>query len=338
MISGSNSVQNQPLASVTAKAASIAHYPDTGPLQQLTVRTQTVTTAAAIEVRVETVDQATGYPTGNLVAAGASAVIATPVSNTVYKVTLTTPPNVVRGDLHAIVMQATSGTPNMNLGRWNNARSVASQFPYCAAATTAAYSKATSHLGMHNYYINGSWQVPSGMYPYTDTAATVMTTTSAERGNRFSLPFASRIGGLWVTGPYNVVSSFQLTMYSMSDVILAQTASSGDISKNAAGNSDKPWLLRLATDVELDPDEEARVAIKVLSGTNVTIGSVSVSEAGFLDAMPGGGTVFSTTRPAGGGAWTDNQLRKETIGPIITAINIPPGRSIHDAGSWKAAA
>ena len=121
------------LAAAGQKIAFVFRAPKTGTIDQVGFLVRAVTVSQTLKVSLETVNPATGHPTGTLIAAGASGTVASPAANTFYEISLGTPPSVTINDYIAVVIEFDSTGGNLQIAAWDTQTSTGdyAQFPYC---------------------------------------------------------------------------------------------------------------------------------------------------------------------------------------------------------------
>lgn len=177
----------------------IFSIPKTGTLKKIGFRTGTVTAADTINVRLETVDATTGYPSGTLYlneSPGSSGSQAAPSSNTTYWVALngTTGVSVTKGDIVAIkiLLDYVDGVLDIlahtYLGSYN--------LPYTEDYLGASHAK-SSETPNYGLEYDGEIVPVVGMFPaiYTSVSPSWFTTT-LKKGLCFQVPFKCRICGV----------------------------------------------------------------------------------------------------------------------------------------------
>jgi hypothetical protein len=304
------------IASNTAKLAAVLEMPVAGTLSKIWFKTVAVTTPADIVITVETIAPASpaGAPSGTLVATGATGTVTAPTANTVYEVALTTPVALNRKQSLAIVAASPSGTPNQQIGKFNNPPAVATGFnlPYQALATTGAYANAINPPSF-GLFVDGTWLHVSGMYPISSgpavSAITTANTTPNERGTLFTLPIGARIQGVWAQVQAMVASTVQI--YDMANVLVAQAT------PVPPPNVPAVMSCMFAAPVDLPAGFQGRVSVKPTTNTTSTMYYFDMSSAAHMTAIPGGTDWHSSTRKDAG-AWTNTPSRRECVGLIIS--------------------
>lgn len=318
-------VTTMALTATTHRAAAAFQAPTSGSLSQVGFRTGSVTTAADLRVRVETI-ASDGNPSGTLVAAGAEQTVASAsvTANTWIDVTLGTAPTVSTGDLLYLVIDAPSGTPNLNISRTSGGVSYA--LPFTNLFTTL-WARSESSRPVMAVMIGGSWRT----VPQTFPVATISTTsfnsgsTPDERGNKFTMPVDAQVDGAWVALNTTGGGACDIVLYDSSSTVLAsQSIPASFPTLNA------PHLVMFDSAVSLAKNDVCRIVLKPTSVTNVALPHRTFPDATRAALM--GGDFHRTTR-VDGGAWTDTTTARENIGLMISQVHDTSGGA---TGRYKA--
>lgn len=196
------------LDSTSDKMAWIGTSPVTDSITTIYFRTQTVTTGADVDVRIETVSS--GRPSGELWDTTTNIVVtvADGDDNVWKTATLTSAASLNAGDQFAIVIASSAGSPNMGLATGSDSLSPSGfcgSFPSLVANTTGSYAVVTllprSFEWIVEFSSAGIKYMPS-LSPL-DGAMTLTAFNSGsdpnERALRFIVPFKCRIVGARVS-------------------------------------------------------------------------------------------------------------------------------------------
>lgn len=312
-----NTFSSMAITATTHRAGALMQVPVTGTLSEIGVRTVTVTAAEPLRVRVETV-AGTGDPSGTLLATDSEGAIASPAANTWYDVALTTPVAVTRGQRIAIVVDAPTGTPNLNIARLTTA--VAQGYPFTDLFTTSWLKTASAPVVALK--INGSWASTPATWPVSNVASLSYGTSSTpdERGNRFLVPFACTVEGLWV-GISNSAAPYDVVLYDMADNVLASQSFPANADQ---GGTTLPRMMMLDQEVTFAAGDEGRITFKPTTTTVQILRSITVPTLAHWPAVNGRDTFYRTTR-TDAGAWTDDTTSREDIGFILSALGSDSG-------------
>ena len=305
------------------KAAAIVRAPKAGVISKVWWRTMNVTTGDTVDVRLETVDAATGAPTGTLLGANsnASQVVGSGDDNTVFTTTLTTGPTVAKGDLFAIVIVqgAVPGVMEVatlqgsasggNGGRWG-------QFPYSALYTTS-WAKSSNVVCMTFEYDDGSYAQLPGVFPASTLLSESFNTGSTpdEIGNIFQVPFPCTVGGAWVLS--SLAGDATLKLYdSDGSTVLASVA----LDKDVRGGQNRPYEVPFTSSITLTKDTNYRLTLLPTSATNVAMEGLTVNAAAVMNAFCGGANMHRTER-TDAGAWTQTTTSRMWMGVFIDGLD-----------------
>jgi len=305
------------------KAGWVLRAPKTGNIRKVGFGLYTVTTGATVDVRIETVDTSTGFPTGTLwgTNTNASQVILDTDDFKWFTTQLTGDAAVTRNDLIAVVIvnpQTSYGT--MIIPIFSDEES---QFPYSVWYQTS-WGKYNGPI-MALEYSDGSYEGIPGIWPMKAASTVTFNSGSATklRGLRFKLPFPARITGVEFHTLAVAGADFTVQLYgSDGSTLLGSVAQDGDLNRN--GSSAFPSRLLFDSPVEVAKDVYYRIVIKPTTGTNVTIYDYDVETAAIMDAAPGGQnfhyTSANTATPAGESDWTNTLTKRPFLNIIIDGL------------------
>jgi hypothetical protein len=334
---------NRTLDSANERWAFIFRAPKTGTLDRFEAAITVSTFNAASRIRFSFQDiDSNGVPDGIAdqyrifaMSAGTAQWIVPPGPMTSDGTDLGTKRSVTRGDWVACVIDYnvfTSGDSIIVLCDTVGTDSIAKDGYYVADDLTGGgtWSRLTSgkpRLALR--YVNDDYPVvvPGIVLPHKASGVVHVEsgTTPDEFGNRFVLPFACKVSGVWAywdqegstgTGTFKIYDSSNNVIASY-DVESAKTASQG------SGTIDYPTMFLFNSDVELAANTLYRI---VLEGTHASIGydllyyDVDRNEI-LSQGLSGDRTCYATQR-TDGGSWTDMNTRQAFMGVVISAIDI----------------
>lgn len=304
------------------KVAWILRVTHAGDISKFSFRTGTVTTGATVDVRVETVDPATGFPTGTLwgTNTNASLTIANTDDNLVLEVTFTAAATVAVGDVIAFVVvnPGTSfgnmqivGCTNM-LENWLN--------NYMGLYTTSWSIPAATMVGGIEYS-DGFYTHPCILPLTTVGAATSYNsgTNPNHRGMRFRLGTPARVVGLWAS----------LDLDGDGDLLLVDEnwdGSDGDALGKLSFDKDidsttgvRPAMGFFASAVTLQANTTYRIVFKPTTVTSAAIYVFTVSTNAKFAQMEAGVEWYYTTanNPNDASDWTDTTTSRPMMGLIL---------------------
>lgn len=217
---------NLAMTASTHRVAAVVQAPAAGTVGEISFVTGSVTTGCTIEARIETVG-ADGLPTGTLVAAGATGtvVVDNADDNVIKACTIGTPPTVALGDEVAVVLQVSSGTPNLNMTGMLSPVTH-NGWPYHATYNGAAWSKSGNCGPAVWLSIGGTYYgFPGACGGFTTAAARnyQASTNPDEYGNRLQVPFGGRAVGMWWRGQHPNVNQDGVLQFAADDGTLLRS-------------------------------------------------------------------------------------------------------------------
>lgn len=291
----------------------ICQAPKAGNIAKIGFRVHAVTSAPTEnhDIRLESVDLASGLRSGSLVAANANA--SALLDSTGWKlVTLTAAAAVTKGQLIAPTVKApATNFGNIGLAHFEDVRR---WFPF---TDIVGGKNLTSAPCFTLEYDDGSYDVVEGIYPYSviNTRTYGSSTNPNRRGMRFQVPFKARLAGMWVVMTVNTGADFDVVFYA-SDGTTATTLVQWDGHVSAAASVGL-HKLRFATPVTLEPNTNYRIALVPTTTTSIVIYDTDVNAAADLDAWSGGQEFHSTTvngAPGAEGDWTQTLTNRPFMG------------------------
>jgi hypothetical protein len=312
--------QSMLIDAATEKTAFLFYAPKTGSIDRLCFMTQTVTLGTTVDVRLETVDTATGNPSGTLVGTNtnASQVIADANDSTWFEVTLTAAASVTAGQFLALVV-ANSGSGNLNIGATNAGTGMSSPIPGYTSLYTGTWTLNAGRMGIGAVrYDDGSYPHVSGLFPITSlaTATDLHTgTTPDEVGNIFVAPISCTVAGLYaLIINWAPADTFELVLYEVSGGTVLAAATGGG---QSATTPNKWW--QFATPQDITAGDTYRVVVKPTAATALRILDITVNTAA-KDSMAGIGT-WGMTRCSrtNAGAWDDTATTRQTACGLIVS-------------------
>jgi hypothetical protein len=218
------------------------------------------------DVRIETVDAATGLPSGTLWAANTN--IVTGALTTAFQVeALTASASIAAGDYFAVKIAYNSGTSLTVLGVTNHTLR-GGQLPYRISNTGAPTIGAMIWSSLALGSSATAWYKLQNCFPFTDIlTSSFNNTNSAARGVRFQVPFKCRCVGMirpvgTTLGDYNIA----ILDDSGSELGSTSTAFDGNI-VDTNGGAPHAWF---DTPIELAAGTWYRAVIEPSTVTNTT--------------------------------------------------------------------
>lgn len=295
-------------------AAAVFRAPKTGNIRKIYFQTRTVSTGAAVDVRVETVSASDGNPTGTLWGTNTNVThtINNSDDNVMLNCTLTADAAVTRGDIMAVVIVNNAGTPgNFNIG---NTSMENADFPYTDLFAGGAWTKSANAPVLALEYDDGSYAIVKGVYPFSalNTTSYNSGSTPDERGLKFRFPVPVKASGFWVY--CDLDGDATIKVYdSDGSTELASVALDKDIRRATTYGkltgvfpSDLTFLANTYYRMTLLP-----------GGTTIALGDFDVATAAQMGSMSWG-TNFHHTQRTDAGAWTDTTTKRPFMGLIVS--------------------
>ena len=297
------------------KLAWIIQAPKAGTISKVCFRSSTVTSSGDADVRLETVDGATGAPSGSLFGTNTNATQTVSTSNTWWTTTLTAGAVVTQGQDLAVVIANTTGTYNITYGGvtlW------VSNYPYMQV-NTGAWVKTAGVPVTAFEYNDGSYGYIADALPYSAFTNTAFNNSSNpdERGIKFRLPFSARVVGAEVV--LDADAACDIVLYgSDGTTVLTSRSLDSDVRFGANGGN---LAVRFPASQTLLANTDYRMTVLPTSGSNVTISDFAVASAAIWDAVDGGADFHLTTRN-NAGAWTDTTTSRTLMALLIDAVDL----------------
>ena len=298
------------------KSGGILQIPFTGTLSKIGWRTGTVTTGATVDVRVETVDPATGLPSGTLFGTNSNAdqVVDAADDNTWFVTTLTTGPSVTKGDMIAIVI----ANPGASFGDMQISCIQGEGGITYGLLFTTSWAK-TVNRGPVNYleYSDGSiHSMPMFIAPFTNFVSLTFNNNSTpdEIGIIFQFPFPFRVTGFWAR--VDVDSLVDVKLYdSDGSTVLQSFTLDPDIRR---ANTVIDYRMFFSGESSLKADTNYRITVTPTG--SMRFQEYTLDKATAMDALMGGQNVHKTER-TDGGSWTETTTKRPRIGLMVDGFD-----------------
>lgn len=308
------------ITATTHRHGFVFNPPVAGTLDSYAFLTRTVTTAADLRIRVETIDSA-GHPTGTLVAAGADASVVTPASDTWYTVNFATPPTVAVGTRVAIVIDAPSGSPSLVIARAGGSEHNSNH----TSSFTTSWQSRSAVASIGAIKISGVWVPVDNIYPfsYLSDESFSSSSTPDEKGNKFIAPSDMEVEGLWARMNQNN-NPLAASLYDASTNEIA----TGAIPFNGGTGRN---ILRFATPVAITAGETYRATVRPTSTSNINLITGTIGDTSQWNALHEGR--FKYTHRTDAGSWTDSTTEFVCMGLVISKVHESSGGA---TGRYKA--
>lgn len=261
-----------------------------------------------LRASLQTVDGATGLPTGTLLGATNNAAVTYAHSVTTgWKNTdFAEVAAVTRGQVIAAVIDIPSFTAsdNITISRWPTNTILV--FPY---GISAAGTKGTSDLPVITiHYTDGYACLAGANHPGPITRALAIynsgTAGADEVGLKFSVPFPCTLDKVSMVMAVAAGANFEVLVYDSDGTsVLSTTTIDGDV---VASTSLGVANFVLTTPVSIVANTGYRVTVRPTTANNVTLEYYTFQSLDLMDAMEGGSSMCLTSQINQGGVWTDH--------------------------------
>lgn len=314
--------------------AFIIKFPKSGTLKKIGFHTGNVTTADTINVRVETVSDSDGLPTGTLYDANGTGSQESPSAQTAYWVSIngSSGITVMKGDIVAIkiILDYVDG----NVQVWHTVAHYnitnAASFPYVVTYLGGSSAKVTSMaIALALEYDGEIVPLPNAILPASSAADTFASNSNPNhRGLAITPPFACRAVGVW--SYLDIDAAANMVLFDSDGATALQTLALPDTDIRGS-TSVAPQYYLFTTAQNLVKGSKYRIVLRPATTTNVSGQYNSFTDDGALkaiDQMPLGQNAVYTTcngTPANEASWTDDPTKRACIGLLIDAVDIPAG-------------
>jgi len=309
------------LDAANEKAAFIFRAPKTGDIAKLCFSTRAVVTGATVDVRLETVDVATGFPTGTLQGTNTngSQVIQDADDNKWFATPLTSNANVTKGDLLAFVIAAPdSGTFDIDVVVIGDDYGA---FPYVCSYTGSWAKSSIAKPSFALEYSDGSYPYIPGVTPhYSSTVLQTYNNTDTPDiyGLRFKAPFSARISGFWVWADLDANADIKL----ISGGSTTELSLSIDSDVWAGNDGRGAGRYSFDSDFILVKDTYYRLVLEPTTSTDISLYKYRFDDTtspNIMSAVFGGGNCHMTSAksPSVEGDWTNTTNELPMMGVFL---------------------
>jgi hypothetical protein len=313
------------LTAANDKAALVFTVPVSGNITHIRWRCGTVTAGQDVRVSLQTVDAATGYPTGTMYKGSNYSAAVTPVTDTTFETALgTQATSAVAGDTVAAVIQwQDDGSPGTSVGV--TVASLTGHIPYCAQMTGGAAWAMSNTLPIGGLRYTSTYY---GMSTFPDPLATLALDSDgavAEAGNTFTLPFSARCIGMWAL--VDADQNLALTLYGVANATLVSATLDKDIRPSTSGG---PAAVYCAP-VTLLPNVAYKACIAATSTTACNTYEFDCAANADLGLSAGGTGITKVWRDpteygkGAAGTFTADTGNQVLVGPILDQVDVVAG-------------
>lgn len=290
-------------------------------------RSGTATGSPTVEIRVETVDAATGLNTGTLWATNTNVTSGTISSNTWNLHALTASASITKGQAFAVIVKYASGTSVIvqylnrghlfSGGTGNPYRLVNTTGITTAAAITmttgAAFALGSSSTAFYN--------IPQ-FIPLSATSTTVLSSSGTFRAIclRFQVPFTCRATGIrFCDASIAVADDFSIGMYTDAGSEMSSSLTAVDGAYRAA-TATSIVTAYFDNSVTLSPGVWYRAVVQADTTGGPQVYNFSIPSTDYTEAVPNGLYAQLGTRDSGG-TWTDTSTTIPNIDIIVDQLD-----------------
>lgn len=298
------------------KAGFIINVPKSGSITAIGFRTGAVTAGATLSVALQTVDLATGHPSGSNYGGSSpgSQVVTDTDDNTWFLTSLATPATAVMGDLVAVVIEFSGAAGNLVVSSLVGISSNQAFTPTGRLYTTSwAASGILPIVGIQ--YADGSYDIPPATYPVSAIAQVGYNTGTIpdEVALGIKLPFPCRAKGAWILRSSSGACNFTMKLYGPGN----QVTASVDVDSDVFGTS-RGGMILFPAPVVIPANTEHRLAALPTTSTSLYVSSLTFPTAALAKQFAN--EFYLSTRTAAG-AWTNTKTNLPQIGLIIDQID-----------------
>jgi len=321
------------------KAAAIFRVPKTGTISAVTFRTATVTTGDTVDVRLETVDLSTGFPSGSLFGTNtnASQVIGSGDDNTMFTTTLTAGASVTVGDLIACVIVNGGGGGSMQIVGFTANSAI--DFPFGALYTGSWAGVIATPIMAGMQYNDSSYSyIPNIPVAETITQTAYSSSTNPNhRALQFQVTVPCRVSGFWAAFDCDNDTDVLLVDDNWDGTngdALARTSIDKDVRRSTVIGS---HIMPFPNTVTLTANTIYRLVLKPTTTSNIIMGAFTVASAAQLDQAGANQNCYLSTanNPNDSTDWTPTTTTRPLMGILIDQFD--DGTSVGGTGVYNLA-
>lgn len=277
--------------------------------------------AGTLDVRIETVDPATGLPSGSLWAANTSGsrVMLASDDNTYFEVALTSGAVVNKEDWVAIVVQA--ATALIGSVSYTTSGPSVSYGPYHASNTTGAWAiNTTGNVGIFTpKFATAGYTYMNGFCPFDVVTTRTFNSTSTPdvRGNKITIPFGCRVSGAQVHADFDGDANVKLFASDGSTLLASVSVDSEIIASTGVTRVD----LKFDNPADLSAGAVVYLVVEPSTATNLSVYDLSFENSSLKGVYCANAVSVSAKDPASSSDYTESALEINMVSLIISHID-----------------
>jgi len=300
------------LGATLTKHSKIFLVPQTGDITAVCFKTGSVTTAQPLKVGLQTINAATGNPSGTWLSSGT---VASPAANIWYEVELDSAVSINKADIICLVIEWVSATGNLQIMDIS-VGSPSNSFPYINNYASSTWGKLSTRMPQMALKYGNNYANILGCLGIEAVSDRVFNSQSSpnEYGIKFKTPFPMTIAGFWVA--WALQENPEIYIYDYNGNLVGGGIPLGldkDIAKVPG-----IYFHYYTEPVVTVANEWYRLTVKPLSTGNITLFGESVNSSGLMETMPCGSNVIGTS---GSGTGTDMATWRPKMGLIVNGFD-----------------
>lgn len=260
---GNFSVSGQRIDAAGEYYGNVFPAPESGTISKIYFGVQAVYSSGDVDVRIETVNDSTGLPSGTLWDTNTNDLVT--VSAIGQNIaTLTASASVTQGDMLAVILKAdVSSVPDVAFTTYNETNPSG---PYAIYDTGSTGKWASTIHCIWVEYSDGTQPNIPWVRKFVSSSSSELLTANKRYGIRFQLPFDATISGWWTQNDYSDNANNTVEIYGADGVTVEKTAT---VNGNIRQAGPSPCYHLFSTDFEA----KARTWYRLTMRTSVNTGS-----------------------------------------------------------------
>jgi hypothetical protein len=272
-------------------------------------RCNSATGSPTCNIRIETVNSSTGFPTGTLWATNTECTTVALSTGSWQVTALTASATITKGQYYALIFQKTATGTNFAVTYVGNSfiGATSGSIPQRVANTTGS----AVHVAPPYLFVAALGSSLTTFYNvnglsvfHTPTNISVTSTSTQAMAMKFVAPFKARISGIKFLETSNAAGAdWTAAILDSSGNVLSSSSTAHDATYHYTSITSPTQNMRLANKVTIDAGSTYYAAIIPDTTTAVTAVRIASPGSDFNSLMPGAGACFAATRS--GSTWTD---------------------------------